>query len=109
MDIFAKDILILCTLLDSSQYFYSKVNVVFMESICHNFVYFSYQAAPPVFIDKDDQSSRWLNDIAAKNLLEPQSLNDVQGRRTLYVVKGEYQQTRGIRKQTVLLVLTLFS
>ncbi|XP_045127508.1 glutamine amidotransferase-like class 1 domain-containing protein 1 [Portunus trituberculatus] len=37
------------------------------------------EAAAPVFIDKDDQSSRWLNDIGAKNLLEPRSLSEVQG------------------------------
>ncbi|KAG0716056.1 Glutamine amidotransferase-like class 1 domain-containing protein 1 [Chionoecetes opilio] len=36
------------------------------------------EAAPPVFIDKDDQSSRWLNDISAKNLLEPRSLSEIQ-------------------------------
>lgn len=38
-----------------------------------------FQAAPIVFIDKDDQSSRWINDITAKNLLEPRSLSDLQG------------------------------
>ncbi|KAK8735123.1 hypothetical protein OTU49_005505 [Cherax quadricarinatus] len=37
------------------------------------------EAAAAVFIDKDDQSTRWLNDIAAKKLLEPHSLSDIQG------------------------------
>ncbi|KAG7165734.1 Glutamine amidotransferase-like class 1 domain-containing protein 1-like, partial [Homarus americanus] len=36
------------------------------------------EAAAAVFIDKDDQSSRWLSDIASKKLLEPQSLSDIQ-------------------------------
>ncbi|XP_063589931.1 glutamine amidotransferase-like class 1 domain-containing protein 1 [Penaeus indicus] len=36
-------------------------------------------AATPVFVDKDDQSNRWLNDITAKNLLVPKSLADVEG------------------------------
>lgn len=38
------------------------------------------QAATPVFVDKDDQSNRWLNDITAKNLLVPKSLADVEGK-----------------------------
>lgn len=45
----------------------------------NNFKYFFMQAAAPVFVDKDDQSNRWLNDITAKNLLVPKSLADVEG------------------------------
>lgn len=44
-----------------------------------NIVIATPQAAVPAFIDKDDQSSRWLSDMSAKNLLEPHSLSDIQG------------------------------
>lgn len=44
------------------------------------------QAAAPVFVDKDDQSNRWLNDITAKNLLVPKSLADVEGKCLLVAI-----------------------
>ncbi|XP_064079325.1 glutamine amidotransferase-like class 1 domain-containing protein 1 isoform X2 [Macrobrachium nipponense] len=36
------------------------------------------EAKAPTFIDKDDQSSRWLNDIASKNLLNPKPLTEIE-------------------------------
>lgn len=64
-------------------YIYVYIYITTVQSMMVLCVCILFQGSPAVFIDKDDQSSRWLSDMEAKNLLQYSSLTDIEGNTVL--------------------------